>query len=196
MDALASEAFLNARHRVFGLELRPLSLGHAFVLECVGNPFYHGQLGSPDQLRVAAWVCSRPPMTPLRLDGAANLLWRWKTRNADFEQEVGRWKVYVDDYCTPPQMWMKTPKPGEDRAEPSRIPHQISTCVRLMRLGMSQEEAWATPVGVAAWYEAAAYETETGSRLDIVTDSERVAILRQKLREAQKSDTEDEGNGG
>lgn len=175
--------------------MRPLSLGHAFVLESIGNPFYHGQLGSPDELRVAAWVCAHPPMTPLRFDGAANLLWRWRSRNADFEREVARWMVYVDDFCTPPQLWTKTPKPGEERAEPSRIPHQISTAVRLMRLGMSQREAWDTPVGIASWYEAASYETETGSRLDIVTDSERVAILRQKMREAKTSDMEAESNG-
>jgi hypothetical protein len=194
MDALASEAFLNARHKVYGLTMRPLSLGHAFVLESIGNPFYHGQLGTHDELRVAAWVCAHPAMTPLRFDGAANLFWRWRSRNADFEREVGRWKVYVDDFCTPPQLWTKTPKPGEARAEPSRIPHQIATAVRLMRLGMSQREAWETPVGVASWYEAAAYETESGSRLDIVTDIERVEILRYK---AQKSDTEgnSEGNG-
>jgi hypothetical protein len=68
-----------------------------------------------------------------------------------------------------------------------------------MRLGMSEREAWQTPVGIASWYEAAGYETETGSRLDIVTDSERVAILRQKLREQQAAASDikgkDEGNG-
>jgi hypothetical protein len=194
MDSLAAEAFLNASHKVYGLALRPLSLGHAFVLESLGNPFYHGRLGTPEELRVAAWICSHPPLTALRLDGAGNLFWRWRTRNADFEREVARWKVYVDDFCTPPQLWTKAAKAGEERAEPSRVPHQISTAVRLMRLGMSEGQAWQTPVGAAAWYEAAGYETETGSRLDIVTDSERVAILRQKLRQ-QAADMEDKGDG-
>jgi ATP sulfurylase len=82
-------------------------------------------------------------------------------------------------------MWNKQPKAGEERAEPSRIPHQITSVVRLMRLGMTEQRAWATPVGMASWYEAAAYESETGSRLDIVTDGERVAILRAKQKKAE-----------
>jgi hypothetical protein len=51
-----------------------------------------------------------------------------------------------------------------------------------MRLGMTEREAWRTPVGAASWYEIAAYETETGNKLDIVTDSERIAIIRQKAK--------------
>jgi hypothetical protein len=49
---------------------------------------------------------------------------------------------------------------------------------------MSEERAWATPVGVAAWYEAAAFESEQGARLDIVTDAERLAIINRQLRKA------------
>jgi hypothetical protein len=48
---------------------------------------------------------------------------------------------------------------------------------------------------VASWYEAAGYETESGSRLDIVTDSERVAILRQKLKAQQAAASDIEGKG-
>ena len=184
MDALAAESFLNAQHRIYGLRMRPLSLAHAFALEAIGNPFYHGELGTPQDLRVAAWICSKPPFTPLKFDGLVDLFWRWRTARQDFQQQVARWKAYVDDYCTPPQMWNKQPKAGEERAEPSRIPHQITTVVRLMRLGMSEDRAWATPVGTASWYEAAAYESESGSRLDIVTDSERMAILRSKQKKA------------
>ena len=116
MDTLAAEAFLNASHKVYGLAMRPLSLGHAVVLESLGNPFYHGRLGTPEELRVAAWICANPPLSALRLGGAGNLWWRYRTRNADFEREVARWKVFVDDFCTPPQLWTKAPKAGESRA--------------------------------------------------------------------------------
>jgi len=184
MDALAAESFLNAEHRVCGLRMRPLSLGHAFALEAIGNPFYHGQLGTLDELRIAAWMCSRPPLALPQTTGWRYKLWRWGTDKADFDAEVARWKAYVADYVAPPQLWSKAPKPGEQRAEPSKIPHNLSTVVRLMRLGMSEERAWATPVGVAAWYEAAAFEAKQGARLDIVTDSERLAILKRKLRKA------------
>jgi hypothetical protein len=34
---------------------------------------------------------------------------------------------------------------------------------------------------VAAWYEAAAFESENGTRLDIVSDGERLAMMRAKL---------------
>ena len=190
MDALASEAFLNARHRVYGLTMRPLSLGHAFVLESIGNPFYHGQLGTLAELRLAAWICSRDPMELPNMSSFSCFFWRLATAWKNFDAEVSRWRVYVDDYCAPPQLWSKTPKPGEDKREPSRIPSSISTCVRLMKLGMSEEKAWATPVGAAAWYEAVAYENETGANLDIVTDSERLAILRAKLRQAAEQEKE------
>jgi len=62
MDALAAEAFLNAEHTVCGLRMRPLSLGHAFTLEAIASPFYKGELGNEEQLRMAAWICSRPAL--------------------------------------------------------------------------------------------------------------------------------------
>jgi hypothetical protein len=181
MDALAAESFLNAQHRIYGLRMRPLSLGHAFALEAVGNPFYHGKVGTPDDLRLAAWMCSRPPLSLPEMHGWRYHLWRWGTDKADFDAEVARWKAYVADYVSPPQLWNKAPKAGEQRVEPSKIPSNLLTVVRLMRLGMSEERAWATPVGVAAWYEAASYEAD-GARLDIVTDSERLAILKSKVK--------------
>jgi hypothetical protein len=187
MDALAAESFLNAPHKICGLRMRPLSLGHSFALEAIGSPFYHGELGSEADLRLAAWICSRPPLALPQMDG-----WRcrlWKCRKLDFVAEVARWKTYVADYCAPPQMWNKAPKPGAERHEPSAIPSGIATVVRLMRLGMTEEQAWATPVGAATWYEAAAYETESGSRLDIVSDSERLAIARAKARAAKSEET-------
>jgi hypothetical protein len=187
MDALAAESFLNAPHKVCGLWMRPLSLGHAFALEAIESPFYHGQLGSEADLRLAAWICSRPPLALPQMNG-----WRcrlWKCRKIDFAAEVVRWKTYVADYCAPPQLWNKAPKAGEERREPSAIPSGIATVVRLMRLGMSEAQAWATPVGAATWYEAAAYENESGARLDIVTDSERLAIARAKARAAKSQES-------
>lgn len=180
MDALAAEAFLNAEHEVFGLKLLPLSLGHAFTLEAIGNPFYHGRLGTEQELRVAVWVCSRPPLFIPKMDGKDCA--KWLEKKFEFVDEASKWAAYVADYCAPPQFWNKAPKAGEERSEPSGIPNNISTAVRLMRLGFTEQQAWATPVGAAAWYEAAAYENDFG-RLDIVTDAERMAIMRQKKRE-------------
>lgn len=179
MDALAAEAFLNAEHTVCGLRMRPLSLGHAFSLEAIGSPFYTGVLGDFSQLRLAAWICSRPALEPFDATGIRFRLWSWLAAKMDFDTEAARWAVYVADYCAPPQFWSKQTK---EKAEPSKLPSSIATVVRLMRLGMTEKEAWSTPVGIAAWYEAASYEADTGNKLDIVTDSERLAIIRQKLR--------------
>jgi hypothetical protein len=185
VDALAAESFLNTEHRVCGLRMKPLSVGHAFALEAIGNPFYHGKLGTPEELRMAAWICSRAPLALPQTSGWRCRLWRWRTKKTNFNTEIARWKTYVADYVAPPQFWNKSPKAGEQRAEPSRIPNNLLTVVKLMRLGMSEERAWATPVGVASWYEAAAFEAEHGGRLDIVTDAERIAILKSKLRKPQ-----------
>ena len=179
MDALAAEAFLNANHSVYGLRMRPLSLGHAFTLEAIGSPFYTGALGDAAQLRLAAWICSRKPLASFDASGLQFRLWSWLADKADFDTEAAKWAVYVADYCAPPQFWSKQTK---EKAEPSKLPSSIATVVRLMRLGMTEKEAWSSPVGVAAWYEAASYEADTGNKLDIVTDSERLAIIRQKLR--------------
>jgi hypothetical protein len=181
VDSLAAESFLNADHRIFGRRMLPLSLGHAFALEAVGNPFYHGKLGTSDELRLAAWMCSRPPLSLPETSGWRHRLWRWGTDKADFNAEVAAWRAYVADYVAPPQLWNKAPKAGERRHEPSKIPSNLLTVVRLMRMGMTEQQAWATSVGVAAWYEAAWYESE-GGQLDIVTDAERMAILRSKLK--------------
>ena len=181
MDALAAEAFLNAEHRVCGLLMRPLSLGHSFTLEAVCSPFFHGRTGSEGELRLAAWICSRPA---LALPKTAGFKYGWfSNRKIDFSAECAKWATYVSDYCAAPQFWKKANKPGEDAPAPSGIPSPVSTVVRLMRLGLTEAQAWATPVGIAAWYEAAAYEAETGERLEIVSDAERDAIARKKARE-------------
>jgi hypothetical protein len=184
MDALAAEAFLNAEHRVCGLRMLPLSLGHAFTLEAIDSPFYAGQQGTATELRMAAWICSRPALVLPNMDTLRCRL--WKKRAIDFSAECARWRTYVADYCAGPQMWSRQTKPGEPRAEPSKIPNTINTVVRLMRLGMSERQAWATPIGMAAWYEAAAYENESGHRLDIVTEAERISIAKAKARQAEK----------
>jgi len=184
MDALAAEAFLNAEHRVCGLRMLPLSLGHAFTLEAVGSPFYRGEKGSEAELRMAAWICARPALVLPNMD-----TWRcrlWKRSKVDFVAECARWQTYVADYCAGPQMWSRQPRTGESRAEPSKIPSTINTVVRLMRLGMTEQQAWATPIGMASWYEAASYENESGNRLDIVTDAERISIIKAKARKAAK----------
>lgn len=182
MDALAAESFLNAEHRIYGRRLLPLSLGHAFTLEAIGSPFYHGKHGTPAQLRTAAWICSRHPLVVPDMSGLRCALWKWWTRHLSLAREIAKWQTYVADHVAPPQMWSKTRKAGEEEPKPSRIPSAVNTAVRLMRLGMTEQQAWATPVGMASWYEAAAYETETGNKLDIVTDTERLAIIRQKAK--------------
>lgn len=179
MDALAAEAFLNAEHTVYGLRLRPLSLGHAFSLEAIGSPLYAGQQGGESDLRLAAWLCSRPPLAQLNCSGIRHRIWKWSSAKMDFSTELHRWNSYVSDYCAPPQLWRKI---SGQRGENSKIPSSIATAVRLMRLGMTENEAWSTPIGIASWYEAAAFEADNSTHLDIVNDSERIAILRHKMR--------------
>lgn len=185
MDALAAEAFLNANHRVYGLALKPMSLGHAFTLEAIGSPFYYGNTGNAKELQLAAWICSRPPLAVPSMTGLQSKIWRMALPFFDYEKELSAWRVYAIDHVSGPQFWNKPAKPGES-AEPSKIPPAVSTAVRLMRLGMTEQQAWATPVGVASWYEAASYEAEAGVRLDIVTDAERLAIIRAKSKQAAK----------
>lgn len=182
MDALAAEAFLNTGHRVCGRRMLPLSLGHAFTLEAICSPFYEGKKGDFAQLQLAAWICSRPPLAPLRAHGFAFRAWQWLAGKFDFDTEAARWAVYVGDYCAPPQLWNKAPKTGAERREASRIPSAILTVTRLMRMGFTEKQAWATPVGASSWYEAAFFESESGEHLDIVTDAERWAIARHKAK--------------
>jgi hypothetical protein len=185
MDSLAAEAFLNAEHRIYGLRMRPLSLGHAFALEALSSPFYHGQLGSEQELRLAAWICAHDPLMVPRASGWRYWAWNLATKYFDFDQQVSRWVVYSADYVAPPQMWSKVKT--KEEIKQSRIPGAISSVVRLMRLGMTEKQAWATPVGAATWYEAAYFESEAGTALDIVTDSERTAIARHKQKQKAKS---------
>jgi hypothetical protein len=184
MDALAAEAFLNAEHSVYGLRMRPLSLGHAFALEAIGSPLYEGREGAESDLLLAAWMCSRPPLAQLNCSGLRYDVWRWLAGKMDFAEQRRRWETYVGDYSAAPQFWKKQ---TSNKYEPSKIPNGISTVVGLMKLGMTESQAWATPVGAASWYQAASYEAESGNKVDIVTDSERIAILRQKARRAAKA---------
>jgi len=184
MDALAAEAFLNATHTIYGLRMRPLSIGHAFALEAIGSPLYEGKRGTEADLLLAAWMCSRPPLAQLDCSGLRYAIWRYLAGKMDFAEQRRRWETYVGDYSAAPQFWKKQ---SSSKYEPSKIPSSISTVVGLMKLGMTEAQAWATPVGAASWYQAAIFEAESGNKVDIVTDSERIAILRQKARQAAKA---------
>jgi hypothetical protein len=60
MQAAYAKAFFSRPPTVFGLALRPFSIGHSFLLEAIENPVAMGLPYSPQDAAVFAAVCSLP----------------------------------------------------------------------------------------------------------------------------------------
>ena len=75
------EAVIPDPVRIFGLRLRPFSLGHLLLLDRLGSPYVRGGNIGLDDLLLAVWICSRGIDANIELLDSAQL-WaqvkKWK----------------------------------------------------------------------------------------------------------------------
>ncbi len=90
--------------RVCGVDLLPMTVGHARIIEGLGL----GNARVPFDLMLAAWICSRPPTKFAPSVNAwwmkpAFRLWRWKLgREWNWANSAKVWREYVDHHRDEP----------------------------------------------------------------------------------------------
>jgi len=157
-----AKAFFGERHTVFGLPLRPFSIGHSFLLEAIENPVAMGLPYSAQDAAVFAKVCSLPWVEALALlkdwqAQAANVeAWGAACAGMDIQAECAKVDAYFSEAmdCIPPR-WEKE----RDKSE-CKVPIQLAFFLILKGEQAITPELeavlWDTPIAKAAIYAAAA----------------------------------------
>ena len=174
------EALVHSReHVVMGRRLRPLTLWHWLWLDALGNPVLEGRPASLLDLTQAVAVCeSRFGDLPgavlnkslwRRLWFGLGWTFRWR-----LEVEAAKFGAYFEDFFTGPDLWQDEDEDERTRDDAS-LPGYYRTVARLMKSGMSREEAWMMPVGEAQFL-AVVWQEGDGGEVQWVTPKERAMM--------------------
>lgn len=173
---------------VLGLRLRPFCIGHAILLQRLGNPFWASGQATADDLAVAAMICSRTYEDGLamltegpgflmrcRLAGVRALL---RVSPQRFQIRVALMASYVRDANSAgPDVW------EDDTEDPRRTTGMqplVSMHLAAMRSGLTSSEALNMPLGQALWTIVA--DACARGRARIVSDRDReVAEMAAKM---------------
>ena len=179
-----AKAFFSQPPAVFGLRLRPFSLGHSFLLEAIENPVAMGEPYAPQDAAVFAKVCS------MSWADALAFLNDWEAKGkemrrmgkacarADMQAECAK----IDDYlresmdCIPPR-WDKDGAKSE-----CKIPIQLAF-FHILKGGQAitpqvESAIWDMPFGRAAVYAAAAGWAKGDDSLMTAEEVRKIGMLK------------------
>lgn len=177
--------------RAFGVRLQPLTLGHALLLQRLGNPFAGprpdpGSVSYMDAM-VAAYVCSLPIGKAARRVNSRLcrwwLQWTWLVRRRCIEKDVTAFIGWFEDQWRSPDF---TPVRGESAATPRGAEWLHQLVVFVMRSASADHDAaLRVPVAVAQ-YDFLCHEEREGTvRLVEKTDAELERLAMQSAAEAR-----------
>ena len=170
---------------VFGRTLPPLTLGHLYLLENIRSPVVTGAEASPDDVLMAAWLCSHPHLAARQSLRSADVAAAWVQWGRDWAStvdatltgyaaavaaECARFRDYLAHWLRAPRRW----KSGEGAAG-TKTPWMLFMVAELMRhLNLPEAEVWAMPCAKAFAYYAATCEAQ-GDK-DLMTPREAAQV--------------------
>jgi hypothetical protein len=170
------------RHRVLGRWLQPCSLGHALLLQRLGNPYFGiSNLKSeisdcgPGDLLLAISLCALPYRRALRVfhrpTFKAMLRWRawWlpvRFPGPLYTIECLKWAAYLRASWSQPETWQSA---NRGRSLGISVLQAIKLTLTA-HLGYPVRDALNTPLALALWDYAGYWDLE--DRLQVVSDSD------------------------
>jgi hypothetical protein len=169
-EGFLESVFSLPSHKVAGSTLFPFSLAHWTALDVSKNPFVYGGKPSVYDALEFICICSTDP-ADLLAGKVAKCRWlRFKLRwiGHNWADIVNRITNYIKDYGSGPEYWVPSGK-GKSLRSP-----WVARVVYILcgKYNMSHKEAWATPFGLAMWYEAVCGEIEQASNSEIMTEDD------------------------
>lgn len=171
---------------ILGKRLAPFSLGHAHILEAINSPFMGNGLAELSDLVLAVTICHKRAFGPdrfaLQLDEKLEReckRWGKQQANANFAEEVQRFRHYIRAHTNAPQRWNK----GESVM---RIPWTLALFHSITN-GIINEAselfAWNMPLPFAIAYNAAKMAATGDDSLKSDEEINAAAKLRQMEKE-------------
>jgi hypothetical protein len=173
MSEALEECVFNGRHVICGVEMRPFSIWHFWLLEFVGSPYVGADGGTAADLALALKICSTPASSPIGAslpDFSADPILVEAINGMGILQASLAFQNYLRDFVALPRCWQT----GEGRSVKS--PVCLYMVAVLMRCGrMGHEEAWSVPFGYARHLVLALAEAG-GNEIPLLTPAEESAL--------------------
>jgi len=175
MSGALAECVFNVPHVIGGVELKPLSLWHVWLLEFVKSPYVMAvEDPTASDLALALLICSREAQSPLTVGDfphfAGDPVLTARLQQEGIRQSSEAFQAYLADYLALPRCWEK------GGGKPVKSPMCLYIVAVLMRCGrMGHEEAWATPFGYARHLCLALAEAG-GNEIPLLTAAEEEAL--------------------
>jgi hypothetical protein len=159
-------AVLPAPVRVLGVRLQPFCIGHALLLQRLGNPFYvGGSVPALGDLLLGVSLCALPPAEAVRqIDSWPFLLrlrlrsWWWSLRypRTALAEPMIQFSRYLQAALKMPTYWRE-----EDKSNPSSPGTPwLQRVLLIVQLYRTQAESLATPMAEALWIYCAHWEQQ------------------------------------
>lgn len=202
MDRVFLQAAMATPPTVLGVRLRPLSIGHAYLLRAIGSPFTVGGSVDRTDLAAAVLICSRGWHAGRALlmgehGGLETAAYRLgesvQTQTADmpedereawFRAELDRFDDYLELYREIPEHYTT----GNEKSY--RGPWEWHAVRMLCQNGLarSKTQAWNTPLNEAMCWRAVVVEHQGDDSIQTQRDRELTAMRAADLLKANDQD--------
>lgn len=162
-------AVLPAPVRVLGVRLQPFCLGHALLLQRLGNPFYVGGQPSFGDLLLGVSLCALPPLQAAALVDTRRFAWAmrlrvwwWSLRYPGTIQAepMVRFYRYLGEALKMPEYWIEKDSEGLPPGTP-----WLQRVLLVLSQYRTRDEALTTPMGEALWLYCAHWEQQGSIRV-------------------------------
>jgi len=164
MQKFYADAFFASTPKVLGLDLQPLTLGHAFTLLAIESPYITGsKIPQIDDFLAAVWICSQS-WTVARDKLVANTFGdevvAWGNKQGELKnptETIKAFSDYLETYLQVAPRYDSHIVNGQEvgvAGKSVRVPWPLAAAWLLMAR-MSETEAWNTPTVRAFAYIAA-----------------------------------------
>lgn len=169
------EAFVNKTYKVLGLELKPFSLWHLFLLTAGNSPFLEGKaIVNWAEIRWAVAMCRSTYPNVNWPSGKELFLSLLKCPYPKLEDELIAFNTYILDHYSVPLLWSKDNK---DTSTADVLAGIASIVVTLVGAGFNHKEVWNMSAGGAYWYFCFIQKSK-GAEINFVAPNEILAMQK------------------
>lgn len=151
IDKAFMQATAPGRYICLGLDLRPFTVGHMFLLRECGSAYISSDSADVSDLVLSVFVCSEPHEKARRNVGAwwfpmFLMFWKLFCSRYDLEAEFTKFHSYLIESNAVPEVW--TPQGGDGHECGSPIEWRLASML-MADFGMTWAQALDTPVARA-----------------------------------------------
>ena len=166
-----ANAFLLRPGRVLDKDLHPFTVGHAFLLESINSPYFHGGKRTKEDLLIAVMICSQSfedaslfiVQPPADLKKQVKKWGRYASAGrTGLDLDGSQFEKYIQEYSRMPDRWIDPDPVKAMKSHDSAFPSTMRVAWNLMSHGVSEKDAYNMPYNRALQYYGIEVESNGG----------------------------------